>query len=283
VKYASFLRRDGSASFGGIEGDFVQDLGGGAADLKTAIARGTLDRLKSGAEYALSEVTLLPVISNPGKIFCVGHNYEAHRQETGRAQVDYPSIFTRWSDTLVAHGQPILRPKVSHSLDYEAELAVVISKGGRYITEADALDHVAGYACFNDASVRDWQRHTAQFTPGKNFPRTGAFGPWLVTPDEAGDITSLSVVCRLNGAVMQNQPVSDMIFPIPRIIAYLSQFTVLESGDVIATGTPGGVGSRRTPPIWMKRGDTVEVQIGPIGTLVNGVVDEEEEFPAVTP
>jgi 2-keto-4-pentenoate hydratase/2-oxohepta-3-ene-1,7-dioic acid hydratase in catechol pathway len=151
---------------------------------------------------------------------------------------------------------------------------VVIGKGGRAIPEAEALDHVAGYACFNDGSVRDWQWHTSQFTPGKNFPQTGGFGPWLVTPDEAGDLSEVHVVTRLNGQVVQDQPIGEMIFPIARIIAYLSAFTPLSPGDVIATGTPGGVGAKRTPPLWMKAGDTIEVDIGPIGRLVNRVADE---------
>ena len=162
----------------------------------------------------LASVALLPPIPNPGKIFCVGHNYESHRQETGRAKVDHPSIFTRFADTLVADGQPIVRPQASTNLDFEGELAIVIGRGGRAIAQSEALDHVAGYACFNDASVRDWQWHTSQFTPGKNFPATGGFGPWLVTPDEAGDLADVHVVARLNGEVMQDQPIRDMIFPI---------------------------------------------------------------------
>jgi 2-keto-4-pentenoate hydratase/2-oxohepta-3-ene-1,7-dioic acid hydratase in catechol pathway len=279
MKFISF-QHDGRASFGLVDGDRVADLGGrepGVGTLKAAIAAGRLEALAKGAEatLALAEVTLLPVIPDPGKIFCVGHNYETHRQETGRAKVDHPSIFTRFADTLTAHGQPIVRPRVSTDLDFEGELAVVIGKGGRYISEADALAHVAGYACFNDASVRDWQWHTSQFTPGKNFPGTGGFGPWLVTPDEAGDLLQTHVVTRLNGEVVQDQPIGEMIFPIPKIIAYLSSFTALSPGDVIATGTPGGVGAKRTPPLWMKPGDRVQVEIGVVGVLENRVVDED--------
>ena len=274
MKYVSFRRPGGQASFGRIDGDSVLDLGDGAQDLKAAIAGGDLESLPAGPAVALAEVELLPVIPNPGKILCVGHNYETHRQETGRAKVENPSIFIRFADTLVAHGQPIVRPKVSTNLDYEAELAVVIGRGGRAIAEADALDHVAGYACFNDASVRDWQWHTTQFAPGKNFPGTGGFGPWLVTPDEAGDLTDVRVISRLNGKVMQDQPVGDMIFPVARIIAYVSAFTPLSPGDVIATGTPGGVGAKRTPAVWMKAGDTIEIDIGHIGTLANRIIDE---------
>ena len=278
MKYVSFHRPDGSGAWGRVDGDTIVELGvEGAvapADLKTAIATRSLDDLVDGPRHALAETALLPVIPNPGKILCVGHNYESHRQETGRAKVDHPSIFTRFADTLVGHGQPILRPNASTNLDYEAELAVVIGKGGRAIAEADAMDHIAGYACFNDASVRDWQWHTSQFTPGKNFPATGGFGPWLVTPNEAGELADIRVISRLNGQVMQDQPVRDMIFPIARIIAYVSAFTPLSPGDVIATGTPGGVGAKRNPPVWMKAGDVIEVDIGPIGTLTNTIADE---------
>ncbi|MEI5689084.1 fumarylacetoacetate hydrolase family protein [Sphingomonas kyungheensis] len=279
MAFVSFRRADGTASYGRIEGDRILDYGaaaGAPADLKAAIAAGTLARLDHHGELALADVTLLPVIPNPGKILCVGHNYESHRQETGRAKVDHPSIFTRFADTLVADGQPIMLPTVSSHLDFEGELAIVIGRGGRHITETDALDHIAGYACFNDASLRDWQWHTTQFIPGKNFPRTGAFGPALVTPDEAGELADVHVVTSLNGDVVQDQPIRDMIFPIPKIIAYVSAFTPLSSGDVIATGTPGGVGAKREPPLWMKAGDRVGVAIGPIGTLTNEIENERQ-------
>jgi 2-keto-4-pentenoate hydratase/2-oxohepta-3-ene-1,7-dioic acid hydratase in catechol pathway len=276
MKYASFLRPNGAPSFGRVEGNAIIELASATTpDLKTALSQGSLGRVPAGERFAISAVTLLPVIPNPAKIFCVGHNYESHRQETGRAKVDHPSIFTRFADTLVAHGQPIIRPKVSTSLDYEGELAVVIGRAGRAIPESRALEHVAGYACFNDASVRDWQWHTSQFTPGKNFPATGGFGPWLVTTDEAGDLSAVHVRTTLNGTVVQDQPIGEMIFPVARIIAYLSTFTVLAPGDVIATGTPGGVGAKRTPPLWMKAGDTVEVDIGPVGTLTQQISDED--------
>lgn len=275
MAFVSYRRGAASPSYGRLDGDTIVDLGGvrGApADLKAAL--GSLETLADGERVALAEVTLVPVIPNPGKILCVGHNYESHRAETGRAKVAHPSIFTRFADTLVAHGASIVRPATSTDLDYEAELAIVIGRGGRAIAEADAMSHVAGYACFNDASVRDWQWHTSQFTPGKNFPGTGAFGPKLVTPEEAGDLADIHVISRLNGEIMQDQPVRDMIFPIAQIIAYVSGFTVLSPGDVIATGTPGGVGSKRTPPVWMKPGDTIEIDCGPIGTLANTIADE---------
>jgi len=278
VRYVSFRRPSGQPSFGRLESDAIVDLGEGGnagTDLKGAIASESLESLTPGLRYPLTDVVLLPVIPNPSKILCVGHNYESHRQETGRAKSDYPSIFTRFADTLVAHRQPIVRPRVSTNLDYEGELAIVIGRGGRAIAEADAVKHLAGYACFNDASVRDWQWHTSQFTPGKNFAGTGGLGPWLITPEEAGDLSAVHVTTRLNGEIVQDQPVGDMIFPIPRIIAYVSTFTALAPGDVIATGTPGGVGAKRTPPLWMKAGDVVEVEIGPVGRLVNRIIDQE--------
>ena len=278
MAFVSFRRADGTASYGRLVGDGIVDLGGRpgrATTLKAALAAGLAEGSDDGERVELASVTLLPVIPDPAKILCVGHNYESHRQETGRAKVDHPSIFTRFADTLVADGASIVRPRASTSLDFEGELAIVIGRGGRAIAEADAMTHVAGYACFNDASIRDWQWHTSQFTPGKNFPGTGGFGPMLVTPDEAGDLSDVHVVTRLNGETVQDQPIRDMIFPISKIIAYVSVFTALSPGDVIATGTPGGVGAKRTPPLWMKSGDTVEVSIGPVGTLTNRIVDEE--------
>jgi len=271
MAYVSFRRADGTASFGRLDGDRILDLGHAAASLKAAIVAGDLDALEGGDTVALADVTLLPVIADPAKILCVGHNYESHRQETGRAKVEHPSIFTRFADTLVADGAPILLPKVSGNLDFEGELAIVIGRGGRHIEEADALDHIAGYACFNDASIRDWQWHTTQFIPGKNFPGTGGFGPKLVTAAEAGDLSDVHVTTRLNGEIVQDQPIRDMIFSIAKIIAYVSAFTPLSPGDVIATGTPGGVGAKRTPPVWMKAGDVVEIEVDAIGILRNGV------------
>lgn len=283
MAFMSFRRPDGTPSYGRVAGDHVLDCGavpGAPTDLKAAIAAGSLDALVDGPALALADVLLLPVIPNPGKILCVGHNYESHRQETGRAKVEHPSIFTRFADTLIADGQPIVRPTVSTNLDFEGELAIVIGPGkngagGRAIAEEDALDHIAGYACFNDASIRDWQWHTTQFAPGKNFPGTGAFGPTLMTPDEVGDLADVHVTTRLNGEIVQDQPIRDMIFPLAKIIAYVSAFTPLSPGDVIATGTPGGVGAKRTPPLWMKAGDRIEIAIGLVGTLTNHVADED--------
>lgn len=276
MRYISFFRPDGSATFGRLAGDTVFDLGkaSNATDLAAAIAGGQIGALVDGGSYALADVELLPVIPNPGKIICIGLNYATHVAETGREQMEYPAIFTRWASTLVASGAPLIRPPESERLDYEGELAVIIGKPGRRIAPADARHHIAGYSIFNDASVRDWQRHNSQFTPGKNFPATGGFGPALVTADEVLDLASQRVQTRLNGELVQDQPISDMIWDIPTLVAYCSTFTELVPGDVIITGTPGGVGDKRVPPLYLKGGDRVEVSIGVIGTLSNPVIDE---------
>ncbi|SLN60173.1 Ureidoglycolate lyase [Aquimixticola soesokkakensis] len=273
MRYVSYTHQ-GTPAWGRVEGESIIDLAGYAPDLKTALERGLDAAPATGPKLPRAEVTLLPVVPNPAKIFCVGHNYESHRVETGRAATDYPSIFTRFADTLTGAQDPIVRPRVSSDLDYEAELAVVIGTGGRNISQADAMRHVAGFACFNDASVRDWQWHSRQFTPGKNFPDTAPFGPELVTPDEVGDLDAVRVQAILNGTVMQSATLDHMLFPIPVIIEYISRFTPLSAGDVIATGTPGGVGAKRTPPVWMKAGDEIVVEISGIGRLVSRIADE---------
>ena len=280
MKLMSFLRL-GSPGFGAaVDGgiiDLTAMLPGQPRCLRTAIAQGQLasamDYVEGRApELSTADVTFLPPIADPAKILCVGLNYAKHQAETGRPDVDHPTIFTRFADSQVGHLQPMIKPDQSVRFDYEAELAVVIGQGGRFISEDDALSHVAGYACYNDGSIRDWQRHTSQFTPGKNFPGTGAFGPYLVTPDEVGDYRKLPIESRLNGEVMQKATLADLIFPIPRLLSYISEFTPLSSGDVIVTGTPGGVGDRREPPIYMRPGDVIEVDIGIVGTLVNPIV-----------
>ena len=225
-----------------------------------------------GERIPLSEIVYLPPIVSPRKILCIGINYESHRIEMGRDKGDHPVVFTRFATTLVGHGEPIVRPRVSERLDYEGELAVIIGKEARHVKADRALEIVAGYACFNDASVRDWQRHTSQFTPGKNFDATGAFGPWMVTADEIPDPSQLELSTRVNGARVQHASTSDMTFSIPQLIEYISTFCTLQPGDVIATGTPGGVGHARKPPRYLVAGDEVETSIDGIGVLRNRVV-----------
>jgi 2-keto-4-pentenoate hydratase/2-oxohepta-3-ene-1,7-dioic acid hydratase in catechol pathway len=281
MKLATFSR-DGRSGWGVVEADMIADIsaaGGGMATLRQALEQpDAMAAITAAAARAsrllVSSVTLAPVLPNPDKILCVGLNYENHRKETGRDEVAHPTIFTRFANTQVGHGAPLIRPRVSSHFDFEGELALVIGKPGRAIARKDAFAHVAGYACYNDGSVRDWQRHTIQFTPGKNFMGTGAFGPCLVTPDEVGPLAGLRLMTRLNGVTVQETTLGEMIFDIPTIIAYCSAFTRLEIGDVIVTGTPGGVGAKRNPPLWMKHGDTVEVEIDRVGLLSNPVVDE---------
>lgn len=242
--------------------------------LRAAIAADGLTHAhgeRGGGRIPIEGAHWLPVIPDPAKVICVGLNYDSHRKETGRAVVNHPTVFLRFADSQTGHMQEIVLPPESEQLDYEGELAVVIGKGGRRIPADRALDHVAGYACYNDGSIRDWQAHTLQFGPGKNWPQTGAFGPWMVTPDEFGELGPQRLQTRLNKSVMQAAPLSDMIFPVPRLIEYISTFTPLAPGDVIVSGTPGGVGAKRDPQVFMKEGDRVEVEIDGIGTLVNTI------------
>lgn len=278
----STVKIAGRTTWGVIEGETFRDAGaalaGWYADLKAAVTagfEGVADAAQTAAAFPLSEIEWLPVIPNPDKILCVGLNYEMHRKETGRVEVENPTIFARYSNSQTGHLKPIIRPQVSTELDYEGELAVIIGKPGRYISRENALGHIAGFACYNDGSVRDYQRHTHQFTPGKNFPDTGAFGPWMMTPDELGPLDDLRIQTRLNGQVVQDATFGQMIFDIARQIEYCSSFTRLEAGDVIASGTPGGVGAKRNPPLWMKPGDIVEVEIDRLGTLRNPITDEQ--------
>ena len=273
------------SSFGVVNDQGVVDL---AARTGVSTLRGFLesgpparaDRYANAAvDVALEAIDFLPVVPEPRHIVCVGINYASHIAEVvgagiKRATPDKPSVFLRCVDSLVAHRQPLLMPRVSSSLDYEAELAVVIGTPGRYIAEQDALSHVAGYTCFNDGSLRDWQFHTNNITPGKNFPSTGALGPWLVTLDEVPDPQRLAIRTRVNGKTMQDGNTADMIFGVARIIAYVSSFMPLAAGDVIATGTPAGVGFSRTPPVFLAEGDVCEIEIESIGRLVNEVSRE---------
>lgn len=259
--------------------DLTRALGGKYPSLRALLAGDGLAEAAEAADGAkpdagLKEIEFLPVIPDPEKILCIGLNYKTHIAETGRGDSDYPVIFSRYADTQTGHLQAMVRPNNSTSFDYEGELAVIIGKAGRHIAEEDALGHIAGYACYNDGSVRDWQRHTHQFLPGKNFPKTGGFGPWMVTADEIPDPASMTLVTRLNGEEMQRSGTDMLIFTVPFLIHYLSSFTELRPGDVISTGTPGGVGFKRKPPVFMKEGDTIEVEIDKIGTLTNPIADE---------
>lgn len=281
MRLASF-KIGSSSTWGLIEGDDALDIGSVVKDrypdLKSAIAADALaavaDAARDAKRYPTTAIQWLPVIPNPDKILCIGLNYETHRKETGRSEVENPTVFGRFANSQTGHLADIIRPKLSTHLDYEGELAIIIGKPGRHITQEDAWSHIAGYACYNEGSVRDFQRHTHQFTPGKNFPETGAFGPWMMTPDELGDVKPLRLQTRVNGQLVQDATIDQMIFDIPRQIEYCSSFTRLEPGDVIVTGTPGGVGAKRTPPLWLKPGDIVEVEIDKLGVLRNGVADE---------
>jgi 2-keto-4-pentenoate hydratase/2-oxohepta-3-ene-1,7-dioic acid hydratase in catechol pathway len=280
MRLASFMiDRDtkyGIATENGVI-DLTKYLGERYRDLRSIIADDAIGRAAayadSSPDYDSSQVTWLPVIPNPSKIICVGINYEDHRVETSNTESPYPAMFLRTAESQTGHRSPIIRPLESHTLDYEAEIALIIGKEGRRIPRADAWGYVGGYSCYNDGSVREFQRHTTQYTAGKNFPGTGAFGPWMVTADEIPPGTTLTLWCHLNGELMQHASTDQMIFGIPAIIEYVSTVTRLHPGDVIVTGTPGGVGARRTPPVWLKPGDTVEVAVDKIGVLENTVVD----------
>ncbi|MBR0665173.1 fumarylacetoacetate hydrolase family protein [Roseomonas hellenica] len=266
-------------SFGMVSGQGVIDLGrrlGGT--LRGLLAQG-VDTARSFAgeapDHALTAVTFLPVVPDAAKIIGIGLNYRSHVSEggAGREAPAFPRVFSRWNDTLLGHDAAMVRPRVSTHFDYEGELAVIIGKPGRHISKAAALSHVAGYACFNDGSVRDWQKHTT--TSGKNFFASGPFGPWMVTADEIPDPAALTLTTRVNGQQVQRASTGDLIYDIPTLIEYVSAITPLAPGDVIATGTPEGVASYRDPPGWLKPGDVVEVEISGIGTLRNPVVAEE--------
>lgn len=257
----------------------VIDCGSLFPTLRAALAANGLDKVKAfaagrAADAKLTDITFLPVIPDPGKIICVGLNYQDHVKETKRDNTENPALFIRLAESQVGHQQPILLPPESTHLDFECEIAVIIGKAGRRIPEKDSWSHVAGYAPYNDGSIRDWQRHTIQWTAGKNFSKTGGFGPWMMTRDQIKDDEELSIETRLNGQVMQHSTTRNMIFSIPVLIKYISTFTSLQPGDVIVTGTPGGVGARREPPVWMRAGDTVEIELGRVGVLMNTIAKE---------
>jgi acylpyruvate hydrolase len=231
--------------------------------------------LQSGKVFDLQKIDMLPPLSASAKIICIGLNYAAHTEEGGFAPQTYPAVFTRFNSSLIGHRAPLLRPRVSDKLDYEGELVAVIGRGGRYIAKDAALSHVIGYSVFNDGSVRDYQMKTAQWTVGKNFDGTGAFGPYLVTADELpSGAAGLRLQTRLNGQTVQDATTSDLIFDVATLVSTLSEAFTLQRGDIIVTGTPSGVGFTRKPPLYMKAGDVCEIEIEGVGTLANPVVDE---------
>jgi 2-keto-4-pentenoate hydratase/2-oxohepta-3-ene-1,7-dioic acid hydratase in catechol pathway len=286
MKLLSYQDRNGRAGYGALRDDGVVALGErlaaeGAPTLRALLASGKLDAARklaqsTRADLPLTAIAFAPVIPDPDKIICVGLNYRDHVAETGRTVTEHPALFARYPVSQVGHLQPLVKPKASDAFDYEGELAVIIGTGGRHIATARALDHVAGYACYNEGSIRDWQRHTTQFLAGKSFARSGSFGPWMVTADEIPDPSALTLETRLNGTVVQHTTTDLLITPVPGLIAYISTIMPLTPGDVIVTGTPGGVGFKRTPPLWMRPGDTVEVEISGIGVLRNSVVAEAD-------
>jgi 2-keto-4-pentenoate hydratase/2-oxohepta-3-ene-1,7-dioic acid hydratase in catechol pathway len=276
-------RRPGAATelWGIVEDDTLHVVQGAGRwpDLAAYLAapdRAALAAAVDGA-IALDELELLPVVPRPAKVLCVGLNFETHRRETGRDATAHPTIFTRFADTLVGHDRPLVLPRASDRLDYEGEIALVVGRPARAVAPADALDVVAGYTLFQDATLRDFQNHTGQFTPGKNFPATGGLGPVLVTADEVGDPRALELTTTVNGEERQRGRLDDLTFDVPAIVAYCSTWTALAPGDVIAIGTPGGIGSRMDPPRWLAAGDVVEVAAPGLGVLRNPVAAESAQ------
>lgn len=285
MRWTVIRKRDGGTGVAVVDGDAVIDLSAAdplfAGDLMPVIEAGA--SAVEAARRAMGSAPRLPLndveralpLAHPPKIFCLGLNYVDHAKEGGHAVPDYPALFMRTIGSIVPHGTPMVRPLCSERFDYEAEFMAVIGKGGRHISEADALDHVFGYTLFNDGSIRDYQRKTTQWTPGKNFDRSGSTGPDVLTTDElpAGCV-GLRIQSRLNGKVLQDANTSDMVFSVAQTIAAISEFSALEAGDLIAMGTPDGVGHARTPPLWMKQGDTIEIEVEQFGVLSNPIVDE---------
>ncbi|HEX3500990.1 MAG TPA: fumarylacetoacetate hydrolase family protein [Stellaceae bacterium] len=278
----------GAARLGLVEGDSVIDLAEAAPDLPRDLtgliragaaafaAAGQAARTaRPGARHALAGLRFLPPIAKPGKIICLGLNYADHAKEGGHAKPEYPSFFMRCATSLLAHGEAMLRPQASSQLDYEAELVAIVGRTARHVAKERAFDYIAGYSCFNDGSVRDYQRKTSQWTIGKNFDKTGGFGPWFVTADELPlGAVGLTIESRLNGHVMQHANTRDMIVPVAETVALLTECLTLEPGDLLVMGTPAGVGHARKPPVWMKEGDTIEIEIEKIGVLSNPIKDE---------
>ena len=281
MKLTSFTR-NGTSGYGVVVDDGIIDLTTAiddVSDLKGLLESNRLAQAASSAaerstDFSLEDIEFLPLIPNASKVICVAVNYLAHAREAGRTIGDYPVLFHRHAQTQVGHQQPLLVPKASEQLDFEGEIAVILGKGGAHIEPEDAMDYVAGYSCYNEGSIRDWQFHVHQYSMGKNFNATGGFGPWLVTTDDIPDPDALTVTTRLNGEQMQFGEFNDVAFNIPTLISYVSKALPWQAGDVIVTGTPGGVGFKRKPPIFLKEGDVVEVEVNLVGTLVNSVANE---------
>ena len=277
MRWMSFVT-DGRASFGFVEQACVVDLGGACnlPSLKDALNHECLAFLRRvlgerAERIPLDSIEFLPPIPNPAKILCVGLNYLDHQKETGRGGEDQPTIFARLGGAQIGHRGTMLRPTETATLDFEGEIALVIGSHGRRIPKETYLDHVFGFSCYNDGSVREYQRHTSQFTPGKNFVQTGGFGPWIMTKDEISDLADLELLTHLNGDLVQHTWSSDMVFDFASIVNYCSTFIDLVPGDIIVTGTPSGVGAKRNPPVFLDEGDVVSVTVRPIGTLTNTV------------
>ncbi len=280
MRFASYLSPAGTATWGAEVDGTMYDLGPTgthlADTLKQLVERGDFAsisvNLAGAPERPLDDVEFLPVITDPGKIICIGVNYKSHQDETGKPPPAAPTVFTRFADSQMGHLRPAVRPGTTTQFDYEGEMALVIGKPAYHVPEADALGVIAGYAAYNDFSVRDWQRAASQWIPGKNFPHTGAFGPFLVPAGQIPDVGALTLETRVNGEVRQSASVADLVFTIPQLIAYVTGFTPLSPGDVIVTGTPGGVGLFMEPQAMLVGGDIVEVEITGLGTLKNSVV-----------
>ncbi len=283
MKLVSFLKdkqeRFGIAVGGGVA-DVGQRLSTKYPTLGVALRAGALDAITkaaagiTSADFALKDVVQLPPVTDPLKIICIGLNYKTHIAETGRDAPTDPMLFARYADSVVGNGQAMVRPKVSEKFDFEGELAIVIGKTCRHVSEAKALDVVLGFSCLNEGSIRDYQRLTSQFMAGKTFWRSGAFGPSITTRDEIANPQDLRLTTRLNGEVMQDCNTSDLLFTCQNLIAFITRICPLNPGDVIATGTTGGVGHARKPQLWMKPGDKIEVEISKIGVLANPIIDE---------
>ena len=276
MKYVSF-DHEGAQGFGRLDGDRIEVLDG-APDLRAylpALMAGGPAPSAGAPRLSLSAVRLLPPIVNPSKILCVATNFR-DASSAGKPLPAFPLLFLRTAEAQTGHDQPLLKPAHSDQFDFEGELAVIIGHPGHKIARADAMRHVAGYSCFNDGSVRDWQKHSSQFTPGKNFCQSAGFGPWLVTTDAIADPTRLALETRVNGQVKQAISMDRMIFDIPWLIAYVSTFVPLQAGDVLVTGTPWGFGSSRTPKEFLRDGDVIEVEITGIGVLRNRVQQDTD-------